>query len=52
MTPPNVLGTPYPAPSLTIRSTFGAPAGGTTFGGQKGRELSGDAFTGCDFTLR
>src|SRR5262245_7082626 len=32
MTPPKVLGTPKPASSVMISSTFGAPLGGTTRG--------------------
>jgi cold shock CspA family protein len=36
MTPPNVLGTPKPASSVMIRSTFGAPFGGTTRGAHQG----------------
>src|SRR5215470_17852536 len=38
ITPPNVLGTPYPASSVMIRSTFGAPFGGTMRAGQYGSE--------------
>ena len=30
ITPPKVLGTPNPASSVMISSTFGAPAGGFT----------------------
>ncbi len=36
--PPNVLVTPYPWSSVMIRSTLGAPSGGTTEGGQYGLE--------------
>jgi len=32
ITPPNVLGTPKPASSVMISSTFGALFGGTTRG--------------------
>src|SRR5512138_880227 len=32
ITPPKVLGTPKPASSVMIKSTFGAPFGGTTRG--------------------
>src|SRR5215470_13392578 len=32
ITPPKVLGTPKPASSVMISSTFGAPLGGTTRG--------------------
>ena len=34
MTPPNVEGAPKPTSSVRIRSTFGAPAGAATAGGQ------------------
>src|ERR1700732_4341724 len=36
MTPPNVPETPYPWSSVMIRSTLGAPLGGTTRAGQYG----------------
>ena len=36
MTPPKVLGTPKPASSVMISSTFGAPFGGTTRGAHQG----------------
>ena len=36
--PPNVLGAPKPTSSVMISSTFGAPLGGTTLGGQYGLE--------------
>src|SRR6266700_5148949 len=36
MTPPKVLGTPKPASSVMISSTFGAPLGGVTRGGHQG----------------
>jgi hypothetical protein len=36
MTPPNVPVTPYPASSVMMRRTLGAPGGGTVFGGQYG----------------
>src|SRR5262245_3852805 len=39
ITPPNALGTPYPASSVMISSTFGAPFGGTTCAGQYGLEF-------------
>jgi hypothetical protein len=35
MTPPKVLGTPKPASSVMISSTFGAPFGGTTRAGHQ-----------------
>src|SRR6478672_3442252 len=35
MTPPKVLGTPNPASSVMIRTTFGAPFGGATRGGHQ-----------------
>src|SRR4249920_2516374 len=38
MIPPKVLVTPYPWSSVMIRSTLGAPLGGTTVGGQYGLE--------------
>src|SRR5262245_58237025 len=38
MTPPKVPETPKPASSVMINSTFGAPWGGTTVGGQYGFE--------------
>src|SRR5437870_3460795 len=34
-TPPNVLGAPKPQSSVMIRSTLGAPLGGTTRGGHQ-----------------
>src|SRR5262245_24798235 len=40
MTPPKVLGTPNPASSVMISSTFGAPLGGTTRGGHQGFDCS------------
>src|SRR5215475_1030297 len=36
ITPPNVLETPKPVSSVMIKSTLGAPWGGTTRGGQYG----------------
>src|SRR5215470_18138469 len=36
MTPPKVLGTPKPASSVMISSTFGAPSGGTMRGAHQG----------------
>ena len=36
ITPPKVLGTPKPASSVMISSTFGAPFGGTTRGAHQG----------------
>src|SRR5208282_65127 len=38
MTPPKVLGTPYPWSSVMMRRTLGAPLGGTTRGGHHGVE--------------
>ena len=38
MTPPKVPGTPKPWSSVMMRSTFGAPLGGTTRGGHQGVE--------------
>src|SRR5262245_48991960 len=38
ITPPNVLGTPYPESSVMINSTLGAPLGGSMRAGQKGLE--------------
>src|SRR5271155_6232110 len=38
MTPPKVLGTPYPWSSVMMRRTLGAPLGGTTRGGHQGVE--------------
>src|SRR5664280_2724112 len=38
MTPPKVLGTPYPWSSVMMSSTLGAPFGGTTLGGHHGVE--------------
>src|SRR5271170_6896107 len=38
MTPPKVLGTPYPWSSVMMRRTLGAPLGGTTRGGHLGVE--------------
>src|SRR5277367_4612450 len=38
MTPPKVLGTPYPWSSVMMRRTLGAPFGGTTRGGHQGVE--------------
>src|SRR5271165_3968233 len=38
MTPPKVLGTPYPWSSVMMSKTFGAPLGGTTRGGHQGVE--------------
>ena len=40
MTPPKVLGTPKPASSVMISSTFGAPFGGTTRGAHHGLDCS------------
>ena len=40
MTPPNVLGTPKPASSVMMSSTFGAPFGGTTRGAHHGFDCS------------
>ena len=40
MTPPKVLGTPKPASSVMISSTFGAPFGGTTRGAHQGFDCS------------
>src|SRR5271167_3914154 len=37
-TPPKVLGTPYPWSSVMMRSTLGAPFGGTMRGGHQGVE--------------
>src|SRR6185295_10378962 len=34
-TPPNVLGAPNPQSSVMMRSTLGAPFGGTTVGGHQ-----------------
>jgi hypothetical protein len=42
MIPPNVLGDPNPQSSVMIKSTLGAPLGGTTRGGHHGFES--DAF--------
>src|SRR5262245_54669245 len=36
ITPPNVLETPKPVSSVMIKSTLGAPSGGTMRGGQYG----------------
>src|SRR5262245_53687919 len=36
ITPPKVLGAPKPTSSVMIKSTLGAPCGGTTRGGQYG----------------
>ncbi len=36
MTPPKVLGAPKPTSSVMIRSTLGAPLGGTTRGAHQG----------------
>src|SRR5512135_3407697 len=38
MTPPNGLDTPYPASSVMISRTFGAPLGGCTRGGHHALE--------------
>src|SRR5271167_972266 len=38
MTPPKVLGTPYPWSSVMMSRTFGAPLGGTMRGGHHGVE--------------
>src|SRR5437899_6793826 len=38
MTPPKVPETPYPWSSVMMRSTLGAPLGGTTRGGHQGVE--------------
>src|SRR5262245_6759957 len=58
ITPPNVLDTPYPASSVMISRTFGAPFGGTMRGGHDGTEPCmvclitppnfGDGFGSCD----
>ncbi len=40
MTPPKVLGTPKPASSVMISSTFGAPFGGTMRGAHHGFDCS------------
>src|SRR6185369_11119795 len=40
ITPPKVLGTPNPASSVMISSTFGAPFGGTTRGAHHGFDCS------------
>jgi hypothetical protein len=40
MTPPKVLGTPKPASSVMISSTFGAPFGGTTRGAHQAFDCS------------
>src|SRR5512139_1001714 len=40
MTPPKVLGTPKPASSVMISSTFGALLGGTTRGAHQGFDCS------------
>ena len=40
ITPPKVLGTPKPASSVMISSTFGAPFGGTTRGAHHGFDCS------------
>ena len=40
ITPPKVLGTPKPASSVMISSTFGAPFGGTTRGAHQGLDCS------------
>src|SRR5215471_14655473 len=40
MTPPNVLGTPNPASSVMMSSTFGAPLGGATRGAHHGFDCS------------
>ena len=40
ITPPKVLGTPKPASSVMISSTFGAPLGGATVGGHQGLDCS------------
>ena len=38
ITPPKVPATPYPASSVIINKTFGAPVGGTILGFQYGLE--------------
>src|SRR5271156_2604855 len=38
ITPPNVPETPYPWSSVMMRSTLGAPLGGTILGGHQGVE--------------
>ena len=40
ITPPKVLGTPKPASSVMISSTFGAPFGGATRGAHHGLDCS------------
>src|SRR5512139_4066135 len=40
ITPPKVLGTPKPASSVMMSSTFGAPLGGTTRGAHQYLEFS------------
>ncbi len=40
ITPPKVLGTPKPASSVMISSTFGAPFGGITRGAHQGLDCS------------
>ena len=40
ITPPKVLGTPKPASSVMISSTFGAPLGGTTRGAHQGLDCN------------
>src|SRR5512144_1260787 len=40
ITPPKVLGTPNPASSVMMSSTFGAPLGGTTRGAHHGFDCS------------
>src|SRR5574337_634512 len=40
ITPPKVLGTPKPASSVMISSTFGAPFGGTMRGAHQGLDCS------------
>src|SRR5271167_5193748 len=43
MTPPKVPGAPKPTSSVMMRSTLGAPLGGTTRGGHQG--FDSDAFS-------
>src|SRR6187401_1469201 len=43
MTPPKVLGAPKPWSSVIMRSTLGAPFGGTTRGGHQG--VDSEAFS-------
>src|SRR5512143_1898405 len=50
ITPPKALLTPYPASSVIISSTLGAPLGGTTVGGHHGLEsLASSLITPSNF---